>query len=214
MGCHWRFAFSVNSNLFNLPQLIEFPQSYHLTKDERACEQHFQQTTTRIEAGLFFVKLPFKEDVIPLGDSFQQAKRRRKHFSTASPKTRASIPETKLSSKSFWILDTWRKSRSPKSQWHPASHSTCHTTKSLKNPTRQPSFVLFLTPRRIYSQEIPKRQPHAWFEIPKGPLRDLDSDFTKLFCQPTLLKCTVRFFSTKKTKNFTDYSGKNTVLNS
>ena len=36
------------------------PQSHHFTKEEQACEQHFQQTTTRNEDGLFIVNLPFK----------------------------------------------------------------------------------------------------------------------------------------------------------
>ena len=52
------------------------PQSHHLAKEEQACGQHFQQTTTRNDDGLFIVKLTFKEDATPLGDSFQQAKRR------------------------------------------------------------------------------------------------------------------------------------------
>ena len=50
---------------------------HHFTKEEQAYEQHFQQTTARKEDGLFIVKLPFKEDAIPIGDSsVQQAKRR------------------------------------------------------------------------------------------------------------------------------------------
>ena len=57
-------------------EIEDLPQSHHFTKEEQACEQHFQLTTTRNEDGLFIVKLPFKEDAIPLGDSFQQAKRR------------------------------------------------------------------------------------------------------------------------------------------
>ena len=57
-------------------EIEDLPQGHHFTKEEQACEQHFQQTTTRNEDGLFIVKLPFKEDAIPLGDSFQQAKRR------------------------------------------------------------------------------------------------------------------------------------------
>ena len=54
----------------------DLPQGHRFTREEQACEQHFQQTTTRNEDGLFIVKLPSKEDAIPLGDSFQQAKRR------------------------------------------------------------------------------------------------------------------------------------------
>ena len=57
-------------------EIEDLPQGHHFTKEEHACEQHLQQTTTRNEDGLFIVKLPFKEDTIPLGDSFRQAKRR------------------------------------------------------------------------------------------------------------------------------------------
>ena len=57
-------------------EIEDLPQSHHFTKEEQAREQHFQQTTTRNEDGLFIARLPFKEDALPLGDSFQQAKRR------------------------------------------------------------------------------------------------------------------------------------------
>ena len=57
-------------------EIEDFPQGHHFTKEEQACEQHFQQTTTRNEDGLSIVKLPFIEDAIPLGHFFQQAKRR------------------------------------------------------------------------------------------------------------------------------------------
>ena len=130
------------------------PQSHHFTKEEEACEQHFQQTTTRNEDGLFIVKLPFKEDAIPLGYSFEQAKRRLETLLYRLSKPRASVLDTQPSSKNFWILNTWIKSRSPKSRKHPASLSTCHTTVSSRNSARQPSFLWFLTPRR--------KQPHEF----------------------------------------------------
>ena len=57
-------------------EIEDLPQSHLFTKEEQACEQHFQQTTTLKEDGLFIVKLPSKEEPIPLGDSFQQAKLR------------------------------------------------------------------------------------------------------------------------------------------
>ena len=117
-------------------EIEDLPQSHYFTKKEQACEQHFQQTTTRIEDGLFIVKLPFKEDAILLDDYFEQASVASKHFSTDSPKTRASILDTQTSSKNFWILDTKRKSRSPKSLSNPASFSICHTTVSSRNPAR------------------------------------------------------------------------------
>ena len=46
-------------------EIEDLPQSHHFTKEEQACEHHFQLTTTRNEDGLFIVKLPFKENAIP-----------------------------------------------------------------------------------------------------------------------------------------------------
>ena len=41
-----------------------------------ACEEHFETRTTRDRKGRFIVKLPFKQEITKLGDSFEQAKRR------------------------------------------------------------------------------------------------------------------------------------------
>ena len=57
-------------------EIEELPHSRHFTKEEQACEEHFQRTIKRNQNGQFVVKLPFKENATPLGDSFQQAKRR------------------------------------------------------------------------------------------------------------------------------------------
>ena len=57
-------------------ELEELPKQNILTKKEVACEQHFETTTTRDQEGRFIVKLPFKQEVPKLGDSFEQAKRR------------------------------------------------------------------------------------------------------------------------------------------
>ena len=90
LGCHWRFAFmpiqwlttSFRSMKLNPKETLKFgeieelPQCRHLTKEEQTCEEHFQRTTKRNQDGQFVVKLLFKESASPLGDSFQQAKRR------------------------------------------------------------------------------------------------------------------------------------------
>ena len=52
------------------------PHSRHFTKQELACEEHFQRKTKLNQDGQFVVKLPFKENATPLGDSIQQANRR------------------------------------------------------------------------------------------------------------------------------------------
>ena len=57
-------------------EIEELPHSRHFTKEEQACEEHFQRTTKRNPDGQFVVELPFEETATPLGDSFQQAKRR------------------------------------------------------------------------------------------------------------------------------------------
>ena len=98
MGFHWSFTlvsiqtfttclssfspFPEEVTLKKFWEIEDLPQSHHFTKEEQACEQHFQQTTTRNEDGLFIVKLPFKEDAILLDDSFQQTSVASKHFST------------------------------------------------------------------------------------------------------------------------------------
>ena len=46
------------------------------SKEEKQCEDHFTNTTTRDVDGLFVVKLPFKTDVSQLGDSLSAAERR------------------------------------------------------------------------------------------------------------------------------------------
>ena len=57
-------------------EIEELPQGRLFTKEEQACEEHLQRTTIRNHDGQFVVKLTFKENATPLGDSFQQAKRR------------------------------------------------------------------------------------------------------------------------------------------
>lgn len=48
----------------------------HLTKEEEACEQHFQTHTVRDITGRFIVSLPFRTTEVQLGDSYQNALRR------------------------------------------------------------------------------------------------------------------------------------------
>ncbi|CAG7727908.1 unnamed protein product, partial [Allacma fusca] len=63
-------------------QLVRFWQVEHLhsdqvlTKEEQACENHFRQTTTRLEDGSYQTQLPFKEEATPLGNSRYMATKR------------------------------------------------------------------------------------------------------------------------------------------
>ena len=57
-------------------EIQKLPQSRHFIEEEQACEEHSRRTTKRNQERHFVVKLPFKDNATPLGDSFQQAKRR------------------------------------------------------------------------------------------------------------------------------------------
>ena len=118
-------------------EIEELPQGRYFIKEEQACEEPYRRTTKLNQEGQFVVKLPFKDNTTPLGDSFQQAKRRIDTLFAALLKQNAALLETKLStpdiqpsSKNTWIFDTWRRSRTPKSPSNPEKASTCITTAS------------------------------------------------------------------------------------
>ena len=58
----------------------EIPTATLWTSEEQKCEDHFKSTTRRNSEGRFVVRLPFKEDSKPLGDTNHQAKRRLRSF--------------------------------------------------------------------------------------------------------------------------------------
>ncbi|XP_036142150.1 uncharacterized protein LOC118645380 [Monomorium pharaonis] len=47
-----------------------------LSSNEKRCEQHFEQNTERTSDGRFIVKLPFREDVLPIGNNREIALKR------------------------------------------------------------------------------------------------------------------------------------------
>lgn len=47
-----------------------------MSRDHEECEQDFKKSVTRNESGRFIVKLPIREGVGELGDSFEIAKKR------------------------------------------------------------------------------------------------------------------------------------------
>nr|CAI5866960.1 unnamed protein product [Callosobruchus analis] len=47
-----------------------------LSNEEKLCEKHFVDNTCRDKNGTFIVKLPFKQDLSKLGDSYNQAEKR------------------------------------------------------------------------------------------------------------------------------------------
>lgn len=46
------------------------------SEDEQLCEEHFQQTTKRVDDGRFCVRIPFKQPPDTLGESYSQAEKR------------------------------------------------------------------------------------------------------------------------------------------
>ena len=71
------FSFVLNQTIYSdSGKLTRISTTTQWTSEEQKCEDDFKSTTRRNSEGRFVVKLPFKEDVEPLGDSYHQAKRR------------------------------------------------------------------------------------------------------------------------------------------
>lgn len=74
---HCNFTHSIDAQLRRFWELEELPRiSDTRTDEERACEDHFTQTTTRNGDGRFCVQIPLKESPSNLGETFPQAVRR------------------------------------------------------------------------------------------------------------------------------------------
>jgi len=75
---------NVDENKYeNLEHLIQqfwrvedYGQIKPYTKEEKVCEQHFEQNVSRNESGRFVVHLPFRENVSKLDKSYEIAKKR------------------------------------------------------------------------------------------------------------------------------------------
>ena len=64
---------TLDSQLQNFWRLEEVPDIGNHTEEEMECENFFDQTTYRDKTGRFVVKLPFKQSIGILGNSFQSA---------------------------------------------------------------------------------------------------------------------------------------------
>ncbi|XP_013161370.1 PREDICTED: uncharacterized protein LOC106113183, partial [Papilio xuthus] len=80
---HCNHAIVSSSQNENIEQLVskfweleEVPKRSSVSEDECECERHFLANTIRDEEGRFCVKLPLKESVDCLGDSYNRAKKR------------------------------------------------------------------------------------------------------------------------------------------
>jgi hypothetical protein len=60
---------SLDSSIRRFWELEEFPTVRHLSPDERAAEEHYKITTTRLRSGRFMDSLPFRKASPLLGDS-------------------------------------------------------------------------------------------------------------------------------------------------
>ncbi|XP_050061681.1 uncharacterized protein LOC126551703 [Aphis gossypii] len=67
---------SLDSSIKRFWELEELPTVRHLSPDERAAEEHYKVTTTRLKSGRFMVSLPFRTASPLLGDSKFAAIRR------------------------------------------------------------------------------------------------------------------------------------------
>ncbi|CAG9138228.1 unnamed protein product [Plutella xylostella] len=71
------FTQSIDRQLRQFWELEELPgASDTRTDEERACEEHFVNTTTRNSDGRFCVRIPMKKPATTLGDTYFQAERR------------------------------------------------------------------------------------------------------------------------------------------
>lgn len=68
---------ALDKQLEKFWELEECDNKYNkYSEDERFCEQHFSETTRRLNTGRFVVNIPFKENVIELGESREYALKR------------------------------------------------------------------------------------------------------------------------------------------
>nr|CAI5828861.1 unnamed protein product [Callosobruchus analis] len=69
--------FEIQQDLRRFWELEEFAHERpKMSDEETACENNFKRNTRRAESGAFIVKLPLKQDIEKLGETYDQAKRR------------------------------------------------------------------------------------------------------------------------------------------
>ena len=75
-NCNFAVTDETNQVLQRFWELEDFPKDNILSHEEMQCENHFKQTTIRLDDGRFSVSLPKKSNCNALGDSFNTAVRR------------------------------------------------------------------------------------------------------------------------------------------
>ena len=76
ISCHALTTSLLSSQMEKFWEIENCPQSKHLSEEENACEKHFQKNTVRDIDGKYIVKLPFRENVADLGESYTSALKR------------------------------------------------------------------------------------------------------------------------------------------
>ncbi|XP_072397992.1 uncharacterized protein [Diabrotica undecimpunctata] len=76
VNCHFTSEVTLENKIEKFWDIEEIPQKRFLSKEDKFCEETFQNTTFRNKNGSFTVTLPERSTVMPLGKSFSMALRR------------------------------------------------------------------------------------------------------------------------------------------
>ncbi|XP_072395333.1 uncharacterized protein [Diabrotica undecimpunctata] len=76
VNCHFLSEVTLENKIEKFWDIEEIPQKRFLSKEDKFCEETFQNTTFRNKNGSFTVTLPERSTVMPLGKSFSMALRR------------------------------------------------------------------------------------------------------------------------------------------
>ncbi|XP_071056865.1 uncharacterized protein, partial [Onthophagus taurus] len=68
--CNFSYERDIQQQLQQFWELEKFENTRKLTKEEQFCEQHYLDTTIRNKNGRFVVKIPFKDSLDKLGNSY------------------------------------------------------------------------------------------------------------------------------------------------
>ena len=150
---------------------IQKQQSGH--QKNRKCKDHFKSTTRRNSEGRFVVKLPFQEYAKPLGDSYQQAKKRLRSLIFRLEKQPDIYNRYNQFIQEF--MDTWKKFPEKKID-KPATNfllatSLCHQRRQQHSQTQ--SLIRCLS--EASQRSIFKRPSHGWTLTSKGSVWNSDS---------------------------------------
>ncbi|XP_074032129.1 uncharacterized protein [Leptinotarsa decemlineata] len=76
VSCHFTHNPDIQNQLARFWEIEEIFPNKALSEEEKLCEEHFLQNTSRLSNGRFVVKIPFKKFLENLGESREQARKR------------------------------------------------------------------------------------------------------------------------------------------